>query len=87
MPSSPSDSGKTVSDASSATGDSTPAETDLGMQRAQEAGGDRTTSDAPLSPAAEGTDEEPRRGEAPEPSSTGGSDEAGPTAGPPDRQV
>ena len=40
MPSSPSDSGKTVSDAEFASGDGTPPDTDLGEQTAQMAEGD-----------------------------------------------
>jgi hypothetical protein len=85
VPSSPSNTGKTVSDATTAPGDSTPPETDLGMQPQQLAEGSAgPVEDTPLSPAAEGGDEE-RRGDAPEPFSSEGPGDAGPTAGPDDR--
>jgi hypothetical protein len=72
----PSNSGKTVSDAQSAPGDSTPLESDVGLQRAQEVKGDGP--DEPTDPAAA----------APEPFSTGdGAQGEGPTAGPADKQV
>jgi hypothetical protein len=86
VPSSPSNSHKTVSAAATAPGDSTPAETDLGMQPQQLAEGSAgPVEDAPLSPSAEGGDE-PRRGDSPEPFSSEGPGAAGPTAGPDDRQ-
>ena len=86
VPSSPSNSHKTVSAATTAPGDSTPAETDLGMQPQQLAEGSAgPVEDAPLSPSAEGGDE-PRRGDAPEPFTSEGPGAAGPTAGPDDRQ-
>jgi hypothetical protein len=83
VPSSPSNSGKTVSTAMETAGDSTPPETDMGMQDAQLAEGDGALDDAPLSPGAD----EGGRGDAPEPFSTGGSDPDGPTAGPDDKRV
>jgi hypothetical protein len=72
--SSPSDSGKTVSTGQT-TGDSAPAESDMGMRDAQEVKGD-------------GPDEPtPPESTAPEPFSSGGGADAGPTAGPADKQV
>jgi hypothetical protein len=75
VPSSPSNSGKTVSDAQSATGDSTPPESDMGLQRAQEVKGDG--NDEPIDPSET----------APEPFTSGGGSTEGPVAGPPDKQV
>jgi hypothetical protein len=75
MPSSPSDSGKTVSTAESAPGDATPPESDMGLQRAQEVEGDGP--EEPTEPA----------DAAPEPFSSGAGTEDGPTAGPSDKQV
>jgi hypothetical protein len=75
VPSSQSDSGKTVSTAESAPGDSTPPESDMGLQRAQEVEGDG--AEEPTGPA----------DAAPEPFSSGAGTEDGPTAGPSDKQV
>ena len=76
VPTSASDSGKTVSDAQSATGDSTPPESDLGIRDAQLVEGDGP--DGVTAP------EET----APEPyTSGGGTQGTGPTAGPDDKQV
>jgi hypothetical protein len=75
VPSAPSNSGKTVSTAESASGDSTPPESDMGLQRAQEVTGDgpdQTTDPADATP---------------EPFSSGEGTDAGPTAGPDDKQV
>jgi hypothetical protein len=69
-----SDSGKTVSTADT-TGDSAPAESDLGVRDAQLVDGD-----GPDSASVNGSD-------APEPFTSGGGSDAGPTAGPADRQV
>jgi hypothetical protein len=68
------DSGKTVSTADT-TGDSAPAESDLGVRDAQLVDGD-----GPDSASVNGSD-------APEPFTSGGGSDAGPTAGPADRQV
>jgi hypothetical protein len=69
-----SNSGKTVSTADT-TGDSAPAESDLGVRDAQLVDGD-----GPDSASVNGSD-------APEPFTSGGGSDAGPTAGPADRQV
>lgn len=71
VPSSPSDneSGKTVSSATWEAGDSAPAESDMGIRDAQ-----MVDSDGPTDPV------DPKN--SPEPFSSGGSDEPGPTAGP-----
>ena len=74
MSSSPSDSGKTVSTASQTT-DSAPAESDMGVRDAQLVDGD-----GPDDPTVNGSD-------APEPFTSGGGADAGPTAGPDDKQV
>ena len=73
MPSSPSDSGKTVSAAESAPGDGTPPESDLGLQTAQMAEGDGHRG------ATEGT--------APGALQPGGGHGDGPAAGPADKQA
>jgi hypothetical protein len=70
VPSTPSDSGKTVSDAQGASGDSAPAESDMGVRDAQLADGDGADS------AGEDVTN------APEPFTSGGGAEEGPTAGP-----
>ena len=75
MSSSPSDSGKTVSSATDASSDAAPAESDLGVRDAQLADGD-----GPDDATVNGSD-------APQPSSGGGGADAGPTAGPDDKQV
>jgi hypothetical protein len=75
VPTSPSDSGKTVSTADT-TGDSAPAESDMGVRDAQLVDGD-----GPDTTTVNGSD-------APEPfTSGGGGADEGPTAGPDDRQV
>jgi hypothetical protein len=75
VPSSPNDSGKTVSTAMETPSDSSPAESDLGMRDAQLVKGD-------------GPDEvTPPEETAPEPFSSGGGTDEGPTAGPADKQV
>ena len=74
VPSSDSTSGKTVSTADT-TGDSSPAESDMGVRDAQLVDGD-----GPDSATVNGSD-------APEPFTSGGGPGAGPTAGPDDRQV
>ncbi|MDK3255881.1 hypothetical protein [Blastococcus capsensis] len=74
VPSSDSTSGKTVSTASQ-TSDSAPAESDMGVRDAQLVDGD-----GPDDATVNGTD-------APEPFSSGGGSDAGPTAGPADKQV
>ena len=74
MPSFPSGEGKTVSTASQ-TSDSAPAESDMGVRDAQLADGD-----GPDDATANGPD-------APEPFTSGGGTDAGPTAGPADTQV
>jgi hypothetical protein len=71
---SPNDSGKTVSTASQ-TSDSAPAESDMGVRDAQLADGD-----GPDDATANGSD-------APQPFTSGGGSDAGPTAGPDDKQV
>ena len=74
MSSSLSDSGKTVSTASQ-TSDSAPAESDMGVRDAQLADGD-------------GPDDGTATGSgAPQPFTSGGGSDAGPTAGPRDLQV
>ena len=75
MPSSPSDSGKTVSTAMETPSDSAPAESDMGVRDAQLADGD-----GPDDATADGND-------APQPFSGGHAGETGPTAGPDDKQV
>jgi hypothetical protein len=76
VPTSPSDSGKTVSTAMDTPSDSSPAESDLGMRDAQLVKGDGPD------------DVTPPEDTAPEPfSEGGGATGAGPTAGPDDRQV
>jgi len=76
VPSSPSVSGKTVSTAENAPGDETPPDTDLGTQTAQMVEGDGADVVTPPEETA------------PEPSSPGGgAQDAGPTAGPDDKQV
>jgi hypothetical protein len=75
VPSSDSNSGKTVSTAMETPSDSAPAESDMGMRDAQLADGDGPNE--PTDPA----------GTAPEPFSSGGGSDAGPTAGPDDKQV
>lgn len=75
MGSSPDDSGKQVSTATEASSDAAPPESDLGVRDAQLADGDGP-DDATVS----GSD-------APQPFSGGGGSDAGPTAGPDDRQV
>ncbi len=74
VPSSDSTSGKTVSTADT-TGDSAPAESDMGVRDAQLVDGD-----GPDSATVNGSD-------APEPFTSGGGADEGPTAGPDDRQV
>ncbi|TKJ20677.1 hypothetical protein [Blastococcus sp. CCUG 61487] len=74
VPSSDSMSGKTVSTADT-TGDSAPAESDMGVRDAQLVEGD-----GPDSATENGSD-------APEPFTSGGGADAGPTAGPDDRQI
>ena len=74
VPSSDSTSGKTVSTADT-TGDSAPAESDMGVRDAQLVDGD-----GPDSATVNGSD-------APEPFTSGGGATEGPTAGPDDRQV
>ncbi|MGK5171287.1 hypothetical protein [Geodermatophilus sp. CPCC 205761] len=87
VPSSPSHSGKTVSEATTAPGDSTPPDSDMGMQPQQLAHGSAgPVEDTPFAPGAEGVEDEPGRGAAPEPFSDEGPGDAGPTAGPADRQ-
>jgi hypothetical protein len=73
--SSPNESGKTVSTAMETSSDSAPAESDMGMQDAQEVKGDGPD------------DVTPPESTAPEPFSSGGGADAGPTAGPADKQV
>jgi hypothetical protein len=73
--SSSSDSGKTVSTAGETASDASPAESDLGVRDAQLADGD-----GPDDTTVNGSD-------APQPSSGGGGSDAGPTAGPADKQV
>jgi hypothetical protein len=73
--SSESNSGKTVSTASETPSDSAPAESDLGVRDAQLADGD-----GPDDATVNGSD-------APQPFSGGGGSDAGPTAGPDDKQV
>jgi hypothetical protein len=73
VPSSDSNSGKTVSTADT-TGDSAPAESDMGERDAQMAQGD--------DPGSSTTQSGP-----PEPFTSGGGSDAGPTAGPADKQV
>jgi hypothetical protein len=75
VPSSPSDSGKTVSTAMDTPSDSAPAESDMGVRDAQLVEGD-----GPDTETVNGTD-------APEPFSSGGGSDQGPTAGPADKQV
>jgi len=70
-----SDSGKTVSTATEASSDAAPAESDLGVRDAQLADGD-----GPDDTTVDG-------GGAPQPFSGGGGSDAGPTAGPDDKQV
>ena len=74
VPSSPSDSGKTVSTAADTPTDATPPESDLGTGEAQLAEGD-------------GPDVTPSDQDAPEPFSAGPGTDQGPTAGPDDKQV
>jgi hypothetical protein len=74
VPTSPSTSGKTVSTADT-TGDSAPAESDMGVRDAQLADGD-----GPDTGTVDGSD-------APEPFTSGGGADEGPTAGPDDKQV
>jgi hypothetical protein len=74
VPSSSSGDGKTVSTASQ-TSDSAPAESDMGVRDAQLADGD-----GPDDATTNGSD-------APEPFTSGGGTDAGPTAGPADKQV
>jgi hypothetical protein len=73
--SSPDNSGKTVSTATEASSDAAPAESDLGVRDAELA-----TGDGP-----EDADSDIQK--APEPFSGGGGSDAGPTAGPDDKQV
>ena len=75
MSSSPDDSGKAVSTAGEASGDAAPAESDLGVRDAQLVDGD-----GPDDATANGSD-------APEPFTSGRGSDAGPTAGPDDKQV
>lgn len=75
MTSSSDDSGKQVSTAMEASSDAAPAESDLGVRDAQLAGGD----------GSEDADTDIQ--DAPEPFSGGGGSDAGPTAGPDDKQV
>ena len=75
MSGSPNDSGKTVSTAGETASDATPAESDLGVRDAELA-----TGDGP-----EDADVDIHK--APQPFSGGGGAEAGPTAGPDDKQV
>jgi hypothetical protein len=72
VPSSPSsnESGKTVSSATWESGDSAPAESDMGIRDAQ-----TVADDAPTDPV------DPTN--TPEPFTSGGSEDPGPTAGPP----
>jgi hypothetical protein len=75
VPSSDSNSGKTVSTASETSGDATPAESDLGVRDAELATGDGPAdADADIH-------------KAPEPFTSGGGADEGPTAGPADKQV
>jgi hypothetical protein len=73
--SSPSDSGKAVSTAGETPGDSAPAESDIGVRDAQLVDGD-----GPDDATVNGSD-------APPPFTSGGGSDAGPTAGPDDKQV
>lgn len=75
MTSSSSDSGKTVSTAMETSSDAAPAESDLGVRDAELAGGD--------GPGDADSDIQ----KAPQPFSGGGGSDAGPTAGPDDKQV
>ena len=75
VPSSPSESGKTVSTATDTPSDSAPAESDMGVRGAQLVDGD-----GPDDTSVNGSD-------APEPLSSGGGSDEGPTAGPADKQV
>ena len=75
VPTSPTDSGKTVSTAMETPSDSAPSESDMGMRDAQLVKGDGADDVTPP--------EETR----PEPFSSGGGAEEGPTAGPADKQV
>jgi hypothetical protein len=72
---SPNESGKTVSTAMETPSDSAPAESDMGMQDAQVVKGDGPD------------DVTPPESTAPEPLSSSGGADAGPTAGPADKQV
>ena len=74
MSSSSDDSGKTVSTGQT-TGDSAPAESDMGVRDAQLVDGD-----GPDDATVNGSD-------APQPFTSGGGTDAGPTAGPDDKQV
>jgi hypothetical protein len=74
VPSSPSDSGKTVSTAMETPSDSAPAKSDMGFRDAQLTDGD-------------GPDDASVTGDAPQPFSGGNAGETGPTAGPDDKQV
>jgi hypothetical protein len=71
----PSESGKAVSTAMDTPSDSAPAESDMGTRDAQEVKGDGPD------------DATPPESTAPEPFSSGGGSDAGPTAGPADKQV
>ena len=75
VPSSDNNSGKTVSTATGTPSDSAPAESDMGVRDAQLVDGD-----GPDDASVNGTD-------APEPFTSGGGADAGPTAGPTDKQV
>jgi hypothetical protein len=75
VPSSPSESGKTVSTAMDTPSDSSPPESDMGMRDAQLVEGDGPDE---VTPPEETT---------PEPFSSGGGSDEGPTAGPSDRPV
>jgi hypothetical protein len=75
VPTSASDSGKTVSTAMETPSDSAPAESDMGVRDAQSAEGD-----GPDDATVDG-------GNAPQPFSGGNAGETGPTAGPDDKQV
>jgi hypothetical protein len=75
VPSSDDNSGKTVSTAMGTPSDSAPAESDMGMRDAQGAKGDGPD------------DVTPPETTAPEPFSSGGGADEGPTAGPADKQV